>query len=87
MRRSGGLFRERRRAVSGKILVWVVMRELAPLLTATIVIARSGTAIATELGSMKINGEIDAIEMLGIPADRYLILPRILNILNCWKIG
>ena len=67
-------------SLTGKILVWVVMRELAPLLTAIIVIARSGTAIAAELGSMKINGEIDSIEMLGIPAERYLILPRILGV-------
>jgi phospholipid/cholesterol/gamma-HCH transport system permease protein len=67
-------------ALTGKILVWVVLRELAPLLTAIIVIARSGTAIAAELGSMKINGEIEAIELLGIPADRYLILPRILGV-------
>ena len=67
-------------SLTGKILVWVVMRELAPLLTAIIVIARSGTAIAAELGTMKINGEIDAIEMLGIPSDRYLILPRIMGV-------
>jgi phospholipid/cholesterol/gamma-HCH transport system permease protein len=67
-------------SLTGKILVWVVLRELAPLLTAIIVIARSGTAIAAELGSMKINGEIDALEMLGIPSDRYLILPRILGV-------
>lgn len=67
-------------SLTGKILVWVVLRELAPLLTAIIVIARSGTAIAAELGSMKINGEIDAIELLGIPSDRYLILPRILGV-------
>lgn len=67
-------------SLTGKILVWVVLRELAPLLTAIIVIARSGTAIAAELGSMKINGEIEAIEMLGIPADRYLILPRVMGV-------
>jgi len=67
-------------SLTGKILVWVVLRELAPLLTAVIVIARSGTAIAAELGTMKINGEIDAIEMLGIPTQRYLILPRIMGV-------
>jgi len=67
-------------ALTGKILVWVVLRELAPLLTAIIVIARSGTAIAAELGTMKINGEITALEMMGISADRYLILPRILGV-------
>jgi phospholipid/cholesterol/gamma-HCH transport system permease protein len=63
--------------LTGKILVWIVVRELGPLLTAVIVIARSGTAIAAELATMKINGEIDVLESLGIPASRYLILPRV----------
>jgi phospholipid/cholesterol/gamma-HCH transport system permease protein len=67
-------------ALTGKILVWVVLRELAPLLTAIVVIARSGTAIAAELGNMKINGEIDSLEMMGIPAERYLLLPRIIGV-------
>lgn len=64
----------------GKVLVWVVIRELGPLLTAIIVIARSGTAIATELGFMKIHGEIDSIESLGIPTEQYLIMPRIFGV-------
>jgi phospholipid/cholesterol/gamma-HCH transport system permease protein len=67
-------------SLTGKILVWAVLRELAPLLTAIIVIARSGTAIAAELGSMRINGEIDSLEMMGIPAERYLLLPRIFGV-------
>lgn len=67
-------------ALTGKILVWVVLRELAPLLTAIIVIARSGTAIAAELGSMKVNGEIDSLEMMGIPPQRYLLFPRIFGV-------
>jgi len=44
-----------------------------------IVTARSGTAIATELASMRINGEIDVLETMGIPAARYLIMPRVLG--------
>lgn len=67
-------------SLTGKVLVWVVLRELAPLLTAMIVIARSGTAIAAELGSMKINGEIVALELMGIPPERYLLLPRIMGV-------
>jgi len=67
-------------SLTGKVLVWVVFRELGPLLTALIVIARSGTAIAAELGSMKINGELDALELMGIPRERYLILPRIVGV-------
>ncbi|WP_328754312.1 ABC transporter permease [Geomesophilobacter sediminis] len=66
--------------LTGKVLVWVVVRELGPLLTAIIVIARSGAAIATELGYMKINGEIDSIASLGISPDQYLIMPRIFGV-------
>lgn len=65
--------------ITGKVLVWIVIRELGPLLTAVVVIARSGTAIAAELASMKIGGEIDALESMGIPAARYLIMPRVLG--------
>ncbi len=64
----------------GKVMVWVVIRELGPLLTAIIVVARSGTAIATELGFMKINGEMDTIKSLGIPPEQYLIMPRIFGV-------
>ncbi|MEI6207626.1 MAG: ABC transporter permease [Desulfuromonadales bacterium] len=67
-------------SLTGKILVWVVLRELAPLLTAIIIIARSGTAISAELGTMKINGEIESIEMLGISSDSYLVMPRIAGV-------
>lgn len=64
----------------GKVMIWLVIRELGPLLTAVIVIARSGTAIATELGAMRINGEIDSIESLGIDAGQYLIMPRVFGV-------
>lgn len=67
-------------ALTGKVIVWIVVRELGPLLTAIIVIARSGTAIAAELSQMKIGGEIEYLEALGIPAAHYLILPRILGV-------
>lgn len=64
--------------VLGSILVAVVIRELAPLLTAIIVAGRSGTAIATELGNMKVNAEIDALASLGIDVPRYVVWPRVL---------
>ncbi len=53
-------------ALLGKILVAVVLRELAPLITAIVVAGRSGTAIATELGNMKVNSEVLALMSLGI---------------------
>src|SRR5512133_2316251 len=46
----------------GPLLVAVVARELAPVLIGIVVIVRSGSAIATELGIMKIDGRVDALE-------------------------
>ncbi|HBO84940.1 MAG: hypothetical protein A2073_08100 [Deltaproteobacteria bacterium GWC2_42_11] len=63
----------------GKIMVWVVIRELGPLFAAIIVIARSGTAMAAELGSMKINNEVMAIEAMGIDPQVYLVVPRVIG--------
>jgi phospholipid/cholesterol/gamma-HCH transport system permease protein len=66
--------------LTGKILIWVVVRELGPLFSAIIVIARSCTAIASELGSMKVNGEIEGLRIMGIPPMNYLIVPRIAGV-------
>lgn len=68
-------------SLAAKVLVWTVIRELGPLLTILIVIARSGAAIATELAFMKINGEIECLEILGITPYDYLILPRLLGMM------
>jgi phospholipid/cholesterol/gamma-HCH transport system permease protein len=63
----------------GKVLVAVVLRELAPLLTAIVVAGRSGTAIATELGNMQVNNEILALSSLGIDPARFIVLPRLVS--------
>ncbi len=63
----------------GKILVAVVVRELAPLVTAIIVAGRSGTAIATELGNMKASSELLALASLGIDPPRFIVLPRLIG--------
>lgn len=63
----------------GDILVWVVIREVGPLFSAVIVIARSGTAIAAELGSMKISKELNSLEIMGIDPMHYLIMPRVIG--------
>ncbi len=62
----------------GKIMVAVVLRELAPLITAIVVAGRSGTAIATELGNMKVNHEVLALMVMGIDPARFVIWPRLL---------
>jgi phospholipid/cholesterol/gamma-HCH transport system permease protein len=63
----------------GRVLVAVVLRELAPLITAIIVAGRSGTAIATELGNMKVNSEVLALSSLGVDPVRYVVLPRMVG--------
>jgi phospholipid/cholesterol/gamma-HCH transport system permease protein len=63
----------------GNLLVVIVVRELAPLLTALVVIARSGTAVASEVGNMRANREIEALESMGINPLSYIVFPRILG--------
>ena len=62
------------------ILVLVLFRELGPLLTAIIVIGRSGTAIATELGNIVIAHELEAIEVMGINPVYFIMTPRIIGV-------
>jgi phospholipid/cholesterol/gamma-HCH transport system permease protein len=62
------------------ILIVVIARELGPLLTAFIVIARSGTAIATELGGMAVGHEIEAYVAVGVNPISYLAAPRFLGV-------
>ena len=65
--------------LTGKILVWTVVREVGPLLTATLIVARSCTAVASELGSMKLNDEVSHLSIMGIDPYGYLLVPRILG--------
>jgi phospholipid/cholesterol/gamma-HCH transport system permease protein len=55
-------------------------RQLAPLMTAIIVTGRSGAAFATELGSMRISEEIDALRALGLEPFGWLVLPRVVTL-------
>jgi phospholipid/cholesterol/gamma-HCH transport system permease protein len=66
-------------ALGGRILVWVVVRELGPLFTAILVISRSSSAIATELAAMRVNREMEFLRGLGIPPLRYLVVPRVVG--------
>lgn len=62
------------------ILITVITRELGPILTAFIIIARSGTAIATELGNMVVSHEIEAYVSVGVNPISYLVVPRFLGV-------
>lgn len=63
----------------GNLIVVVLVREIGPLLTALVVIARSGTAVATEVGNMRANREIEALESMGINPLSYIVFPRVLG--------
>lgn len=65
----------------GPILVAVVVRELGPLLTNFVVIGRSGSAVATELGNMKVRGEIHLLDAQGLDPFTYLVLPRVIGMM------
>jgi phospholipid/cholesterol/gamma-HCH transport system permease protein len=62
------------------ILIIVITRELGPLLTAFVITARSGTAIATELGTMVVNHEIEAYLAVGLKPISYLVVPRFIGV-------
>jgi phospholipid/cholesterol/gamma-HCH transport system permease protein len=63
----------------GTIMVIVVVRELGPLLTAFLVLARVGTANVIELGTSRAMGEVEALEALGIDPVHYLVMPRVIG--------
>ncbi len=67
-------------ALTAKIMLWTVVRELGPLLSAIVIIARSSSATASELASMKIRGELDSLRLMGISPGDYLVVPRIAGI-------
>ena len=52
-------------------------RELGPLMTAIIIAGRSGSAIAAELGTMKVSEEVDALTAMGLDPVEFLAIPRI----------
>ncbi len=63
----------------GPLLVTVVARELGPVLINLIVIVRNGSAMTTELGVLKINGEVRALEAHGGDPFLKLVVPRVLG--------
>ena len=55
-----------------------MVRELGPLMTAIVLAGRSSSAFAAEIGTMRINEEIDALTVMGLDPVRFLIVPRII---------
>lgn len=62
------------------VVAQAIVREILPIVIALVLIGRSGTAIATELGYMRVNEEIDALDAAGVNIDYFLVLPRIIGV-------
>lgn len=60
-----------------------LIRELGPVLTALMVIGRAGSAMCAEIGIMRVDNQIDALECMAIDPYRYLFSPRILGGIIC----
>jgi phospholipid/cholesterol/gamma-HCH transport system permease protein len=55
-----------------------ILRELGPLMTAILLAGRSGAAFAAEIGTMKVNQEIDALTTMGLDPVKFLVVTRVL---------
>ena len=55
-----------------------MLRELGPLMTAILLAGRSGAAFAAEIGTMKVNQEVDALTTMGLDPVRFLVTPRVI---------
>jgi len=60
----------------GKVIIFVVVEELAPLISTFILLLRSGPAVVSELSIMKLNKEFQSIDALDINIYSYLFMPR-----------
>jgi len=60
------------------LVALAMLRELGPIMTAIVLAGRSGSAFAAEIGTMKVNEEINALNTMGIDPMRFLVAPRVL---------
>ncbi len=60
------------------LLSLALLRELGPLMTAILLAGRSGAAFAAEIGTMKVNQEVDALTTMGLDPVRFLVVTRVL---------
>jgi len=70
----------------GSAISLVLILELGPVLTAIMIAGRAGSAMTAEIGVMRITDQIDALEVMDIPAMGYLVAPRFLAALICFPL-
>ncbi len=64
----------------GSTVMLAVCRELAPVLTSLMVTGRVASAFATEIGTMRVTEQIDAMEVMAVDPIHYLIVPRVVSL-------
>jgi len=65
---------------TGSLVSVSMARELAPIITAIVIAGRVGASVTAELGTMKVQEEVDALNTMGIPPIPFLVVPRIVAI-------
>ena len=65
----------------GGFFVLAAIREIGPLITATVVAGTAGTAITADLGARKVREELDALQVLGVDPVKNLVVPRFLALM------
>jgi phospholipid/cholesterol/gamma-HCH transport system permease protein len=66
------------KSFTADIIGIVMIREFSPIFTAILLAGRSGSAFAAEIGTMKVNEELDALTTMGLQPMRFLVIQRIL---------
>lgn len=67
--------------IEGQIFSIIVIRELGPLLTAILIVARSSTAISAEIATMMLTHEYEAVEISGADPLQIIVLPRLIGVI------
>jgi phospholipid/cholesterol/gamma-HCH transport system permease protein len=62
------------------MLIYMMGLEVGPIIAAITLISRSGSAIAVDIGNMKLHREIQSLEIIGVDINEYLIAPRIIGV-------
>ncbi|MEI6349642.1 MAG: ABC transporter permease [Verrucomicrobiota bacterium] len=68
-------------AFLGPLVSLSLIRELGPVLSALMVTGRAGSAITAKIGIMRINDQIDALELMGLNPQRYLVVPNLIALI------
>lgn len=66
-------------SIVGPIVAISLAKELAPVFAGLVVAGRCGSAMAAQIGSMKVTEQLDALEVMGINAHQYLAVPRVVG--------